>query len=82
MSELIFIYDHDLANYPENKLEEEEHAVTSVPSMSITNSSGTSQSVVNLPPSPASQDLDLKIASVRGFWDVDQMQPAMGFDQG
>ncbi|XP_063423806.1 protein PRRC2C-like isoform X4 [Mytilus trossulus] len=82
MSELIFIYDHDLANYPENKLEEEEHAVTSVPSMNITNSSGTSQSVVNLPPSPASQDLDLKIASVRGFWDVDQMQPAMGFDQG
>jgi hypothetical protein len=54
---LDFIYDHELAKFTENKLEEEESATTSVPSMNISNN-GTSQSIVHLPPSPASQDLD------------------------
>ena len=80
---LDFIYDHELAKFTEGKLEQEDIVVTSVSAMNINNSTGTTQSLNNLPPSPASQDLDLKIQSVRTFWDIGRPSSLpMGFDQG
>ena len=55
--------------------------------MPMSSASADSQCTVS-PPSPAAQDLNLKIASVKTFWDIDQMDqmPPMSmsnvFDQG
>ena len=71
---LDFTFDADLAKYAEAKDESEKEDLHDTASPAHMSLGGGNQNLVNNPPtSPAAQDLNMKIASVKTVWDIPAM---------
>lgn len=71
---LDFTFDAELAKYDEAKSESEKVEIHDTASPAHMSLGGGNQNLANNPPtSPAAQDLNMKIASVKTVWDTPQM---------
>ena len=71
---LDFTFDADLAKYAEAKDETEKEDLHDTASPAHMSLGGGNQNMANNPPtSPAAQDLNMKIASVKTVWDIPAM---------